>query len=99
MEVKDFVTTTLEQLHQAIEETKESTEGKKVILTNTSLQAKNKGNYGHVEFDLAVEATRSKSNDKSGGVKISVLQAKLGDEKEFTSSSVSRIKFVIEADF
>lgn len=57
------------------------------------------GNYGLIDFDLAVEAKTAETSGKGAGVKISVIEARLGKDKELTSSSVSRIKFTVEADF
>jgi hypothetical protein len=63
------------------------------------LRSKSLGNYGLVDFDLAVEAKSSETTGKGAGVRISVVEARLGKDKELMSSSVSRIKFTVEADF
>lgn len=98
MDIKDFVKTTLKELSEAVEEAKNETQ-KKIMLTNVSLRSKSRGDYGLIDFDLAVEARETASSAKGGGVKISVLQAHLGKENELISSSVSRIKFTVEANF
>lgn len=97
MEIKDFVKTTLKQLSEALSEsTKEL--GKSIKLTNTVLRTAGHGNYGLIEFDLAVEAKMSESTGKGGGIKIAIVEAKLGKDTESTSSSISRIRFKLEAD-
>ena len=98
MEIKDFVKTSLKQLSEALSESSKEL-GKKVMLTNTVLRTKGQGNYGIIEFDLAVEAKTAEKSDKGGGIRISVLEARLGKDKELTSSSISRIRFKLEADF
>ncbi len=98
MEIKDFVKTTLLQLAEAVEESKKEI-GKKVTLTNVPLRIKGSGDYGLVDFDLAVEAKTSSTTGKGGGIRISVVEARLGKDNEASSSSISRIKFTLEADF
>lgn len=98
MEIKDFIKTTLRQLSEALSESSNEL-GKKVMLTNIDLRLKGHGNYGIIEFDLAVEAKTSETRGKGAGVRISVVEAKLGKDTEFTSNSISRIKFKIQADF
>ncbi len=98
MEIKDFVKSTLKQLSEALTESKTDL-AKKVMLTNTALRAKQAGNYGLIDFDLAVEAKTGETSEKGAGVRISVLEARIGKDKETTSNSVSRIKFTVEADF
>lgn len=98
MDIKDFIKTTLKELSEAISESKQEL-GKKVSLTNTTLRTKSMGDYGLIDFDLAVEAKTTENTGKGAGLKISVVEAKIGKDKELTSSSVSRIKFTIEADF
>lgn len=97
MDIKDFIKTTLVQTSEAINESSKAL-GKNVKLTNTPLRTKGQGNYGLIEFDLAVEARNTDKTGKSGGVSISVVEAKLGKDKETVSSTTSRIKFVIEAN-
>lgn len=98
MEIKDFVKTTLKELSEAISESKNELD-KKVILTNTSLRLKNGAEYGFIDFDLAVEAKDTKKTGGKGGIRITVVEASLGKDSETTASSVSRVKFTVEADF
>lgn len=98
MELKDFIKTTLKELSEAIDESGVEL-GKKVTLTNIALRNNSHGSYGLIDFDLAVEAQTSEKTDKGGGIKISVVHANLGKGNEITSSSTSRIKFTVEADF
>lgn len=98
MDIKDFIKTTLKELSEALNESKTEL-GKRVSLTNTSLRSKSMGNYGLIDFDLAVEAKTGEATGKGAGVKISIIEARLGKDKELISSSVSRIKFTVEADF
>lgn len=98
MDIKDFIKTTLKELSEALSESKTEL-GKRVSLTNTSLRSKSMGNYGLIDFDLAVEAKTGETTGKGAGIKISIVEARLGKDKELTASSVSRIKFTIEADF
>lgn len=98
MELKEFIKTTLRELAEAIDESGVELK-KKITLTNTTLRVKSHGNYGLIDFDLAVDVKESSKSNKSGGLKISVVEAKLGKASEAASSSTSRIKFTVEADF
>lgn len=98
MELKEFIKTTLRELSEAIDESGVSLK-KKIALTNTTLRVKSHGNYGLIDFDLAVEVHESSKIGGSGGLRISVVEAKLGKNSEAASSSTSRIKFTVEVDF
>jgi hypothetical protein len=98
MEIKDFIKTTLTQLSEALKETS-SDLGKNIKLTNTVLRTAGHGNYGLIEFDLAVEAKDVNTAGGKAGIKIAVVEANLGKDSELTSSSISRIRFKVEADF
>lgn len=98
MEIKDFVKTTLKQISEALSETNKEL-GKNVKLTNIALRIKQAGNYGLIDFDLAVEVKKAETTGKGAGVRISVVEAKLGKDRELISSTISRIKFTVEASF
>lgn len=98
MDIKEFIKTTLKELSEALSESHNEL-GKRVRLTNVELRKGNHGNYGLIDFDLAVEAKTGENTDKGAGIKISVIEASIGKEKEVTMSNVSRIKFTVEADF
>jgi hypothetical protein len=98
MDIKDFIKTTLREISEALSESKDELK-KRVSLTNTALRSKQMGNYGLIDFDLAVEAKSSDASTKGAGIRIHVVEAGIGKEKEITSSSISRIKFTVEADF
>lgn len=98
MEIKEFIKTTLKEISEALSESKQEL-NKKVTLTNIPLRKESHGNYGLIDFDLAVEAKTGESTNKGGGVKISVIEARIGKDKEITTNSISRIKFTVEADF
>jgi len=98
VELKEFIKTTLRELSEAIDES--SSELNKIVkLTNTTLQVKGKGDYGLIDFDLAVDVKETNKKGASGGLRISVVEAKLGKDNETASSSTSRIKFTVEAGF
>jgi len=98
MEIKDFVKTTLKELSEAISESKQEL-SKNVSLSNIPLQLKGQGNNGLIEFDLAIEARDATKGGGKGGIKIAVMQASIGKDKEALSSSISRVKFTVEANF
>lgn len=98
MEIKDFVKTTLTQLSEALDELNKESD-KRVQLTNTVLRTKQMGHDGLIDFDLAVEAKTAEKTGKGAGVRISVVEARFGKDKELVSSSVSRVKFTVEANF
>lgn len=98
MELKDFIKTTLRELSEAIDESGIELK-KKIMLTNTTLRTKGNGDYGLIDFDLAVDVKESNKKGGSGGLRISVVEAKLGKDSETSSSANSRIQFTVEANF
>lgn len=98
MELKDFIKTTLRELSEAIDESGIELE-KKVMLTNTTLRTKQMGDYGLIDFDLAVDVKDTKSTGGGGKFKIAVVEANLGKDTQMVSSASSRIKFTVEAGF
>lgn len=91
MDVKEFLKTTLLEISEAIDDANDEF-GSTRRFQLSDPQGKI---VGLVEFDLAVEAKQTGSRKKGAGVKVAVLEASLGDEKNYSSSSVSRIKFVV----
>ena len=98
MEIKEFLKVTLRELSEAISESS-SELGKKVSLTNIPLRTKSMGTYGLIDFDLAVEAKKVKSTDGKAGVRVAIVEAALGGTNEVSASSITRVKFTVEADF
>jgi hypothetical protein len=98
MELKDFIKTTLRELSQALDESGVELK-KKIALTNTTLRVKSHGDYGLIDFDLAVDVKESTKSGKGGDLKISIAEARIGKDSETASSSTSRIKFTVEANF
>ena len=88
MEIKDFVKKTLLEISNAIDETNEEFGS----VRRFELGDKK----GLVEFDLAVEAKRGGSQKAGGGLKVAVLNATAGGEKNFSENRVSRIKFIVK---
>jgi hypothetical protein len=99
MELKDFIKTTLLELAQGINEAGKELDGQKIAVTNTTLRAQGHGDYGFIDFDLAVEVKNSKKASGGGGFKVAIAEATIGKSGETTSSSTSRIKFTLEASF
>lgn len=97
MELKDFIKTTLRELSEAIDESGMELK-KKITLTNVKLREKRMGNYGLIDFDLAVDVSERSKKGSGGGLKISIVEAKLGKDNETASNTNSRIKFTVEAD-
>ncbi len=98
MELKEFIKNTLCELSEAIDESGVELQ-KKISLTNIKLREKSAGNYGLIDFDLAVDVKESNKKGSSGGLSISVVEAKVGKDSELSSSTTSRIKFTVEANF
>jgi hypothetical protein len=48
-----------------------------------------------MKFDVAVTAERGKKGGGSAGVRIAVVEAKLGGEAQFKDTTVSRIQFAV----
>jgi hypothetical protein len=93
MEIKDFVTETLVQIHEAMGQARERTSQPHWISQGV------KGGQG-ITFSLAVTNSEEKESSKGGkaGLSIKVLDAKLNASGKFTnaSESVSRIEFTIK---
>lgn len=98
MKIKVFVKTALKELSEALSESKTEL-GKRVSLTNVELRKTSRGNYGLIDFDLAVEAQSKEATGGKAGLGISVVEARIGKNKETSTGNTSRIKFTVEADF
>jgi hypothetical protein len=98
MELKEFIKVTLRELSEAIDESGLELK-KKITLTNVKLHEKRMGNYGLIDFDLAVDVSETNKKGGGGGLRISVVEAKLSKDSATASSTNSRIKFTVEADF
>jgi len=98
MELKEFIKTTLRELSQAIDESGVELD-KRIAITNTVLRTKGHGDYGLVDFDLALDVKEINKSGGGGGIKISVVKAELSKGNEMASSATSRIKFTLDADF
>lgn len=95
MEIKDFIHTALVQIDESLEDSSKVT-GKKTFLTNTSIRSVGKGNYGLIDFDLAVVSEKTNEKNNKGGLRISVLEAGLERNSQSNSSVTSRIHFTVQ---
>jgi hypothetical protein len=93
MEIKDFVTETLVQINEAMEETRKRTNKTHWISLGV------KGGKG-INFNLAVTNSEGKESSKAGkaGLSIKVVEAKLDGSSKITNASetVSRIEFTVK---
>jgi hypothetical protein len=86
MELKEFITETLKQINDGLQD------GSKFINSKKGLGVKK--DYINLSFDIAVTTVQDEST--SGGAKISVasiLSAGGGKEKNLSSTNYSRIQF------
>lgn len=98
MELREFIKTTLIELASGISDAGNEL-GHRIAVTNTALRTKDKGDYGLVDFDLAIEVKDTRKSNGGGELKVAVVKANLGKDNETSASSTSRIKFTLEADF
>lgn len=94
MEIKEFIEATLNQLYEAIQESSITTQ-QTIMLRNKNL----KEIAGTIDFDLAVEAVDTTKLHQNGGLKIHIVEASLNRETTTASSSTSKIKFTLQANF
>ncbi|MBA6339318.1 hypothetical protein H4J57_19210 [Colwellia sp. BRX8-7] len=93
MDVKDFVSETLRQVTEAIEENESSLDsGGKYLshLKDLNMFSLNGGWVTHVDFDIAITESRS----KEGGAKLSIAGVGgLGGDLSEGTETASRVKF------
>lgn len=95
MDVKDFITETIVQIHAAIEESEKKTQGE--IMVNNVMSG------GGIQFDIAVTTKEDASSSAEAHGKMGLQVVGIGANGQATNSSssemVSRIKFTINPDF
>lgn len=84
MDLKDFISTTLISIKQGIAEANKVDKAYLIVPENKV-----------VNFDIAVEVSKEGKSGGSGGVKIHVVEAKLGKDQTNRESNVSRINFTV----
>ena len=85
MDLKDFIATTLISIKQGIEEANKQTNKAYKIMPESKV----------VNFDIAVEVSKEAKTGGGGGIKIHVVEAKLGKDQTNKESNVSRINFTV----
>lgn len=85
MDLKDFIATTLVSIKEGIEEANTKTSKAYKIMPENKV----------VNFDIAVEVSREGTSQKGGGIRIHVVEAKLGKDSKEKESNVSRINFIV----
>ena len=92
MEIKEFVKSVLRDVTEAVEEI--ATPDKKHIFNIGS----DSNGSRNIEFDIAVSVSTTNETTGGGGIKVlEVIQGGASVSKESTNSSVSRIRFKINA--
>lgn len=84
MDLTDFISQTLISIRDGVQS---ANKDKNLYQMNTT---------NDVEFDIAVEVSEEKSNQKGGGVAIRVVEGKLSSENKSRESNISRIKFKVK---
>lgn len=85
MDLEDFISTTLRSIRLGIHNANEGQSSSYIMNSNKN----------EINFDIAVEVTNEKKTDKSGGLKIKVIEGSLGTNNTQKESNVSRIKFSV----
>ncbi len=85
MDLKDFIATTLISIKEGIAEANSKTNKAYKIGPESKV----------VNFDVAVEVSKEGKTEKGGGIRIHVVEAKLGKDQTSKESNVSRINFTV----
>ena len=91
MELKQFVTSVLKDVVDAVEETRRE--------SSRDMYLKSSKDERTVEFDIAVMVEDAISSNGKAGIKVfQIVEGGAGVSKELKNSSVSRIKFGVYID-
>jgi len=85
MDLKDFISTTLVSIREGIAEANKKTDKAYKIVPENKV----------VNFDIAVEVSNEQKSGGGGGIKIHVVEAKLGKDHTNKESNISRINFTV----
>lgn len=85
MDLSEFIAKTLISIRQGITEANKETENAYKIHPEAKV----------VNFDIAVEISREKSNEKKGGATIKVIEGSMGVTSKSKESNISRINFTV----
>ncbi len=84
MDLEQFIATTLISIRKGIATANREEKMYKIIPENKV-----------VNFDIAVEVSKEAKSGGGGGIKIHVVEAKLGKDQTNKQSNVSRINFTV----
>lgn len=84
MDLEQFIATTLISIRKGIATANKEDKMYKIIPENKV-----------VNFDIAVEVSKEAKTGGGGGIKIHVVEAKLGKDQTNKQSNVSRINFTV----
>jgi len=85
MDLKDFIAKTLISIKEGVAEANKSTGNAYKINSEAKV----------VNFDIAVEVSKEGKTEAGGGLRIHVVEAKLGKNNTSKESNVSRINFTV----
>lgn len=97
MDLKSFITETLQQIIEGVQDAQKYISDKKI--TATIHPKKSRENIESVDFDVAVTSTESNSSGLSGGIKVASIFSIGGEGKnQLSEQNVSRIKFKVQIE-
>lgn len=85
MDLKDFIATTLISIKEGIVEANSKTTKAYKIMPEDKV----------VNFNVAVEVSKEGKSEAGGGIKIHVVEARLGKDQTSKESNISRINFTV----
>ena len=97
MDLKSFITETLKQIIEGVQDAQKYISDKKIPATIHPKRSKE--NIESVDFDVAVTSTESNSSGLSGGIKVASIFSIGGEGKnQLSEKNVSRIKFKVQIE-
>ena len=97
MDLKSFITETLKQIIEGVQDAQKYISDKEI--PSTIHPKKSRENIESVDFDVAVTSTESNSSGLSGGIKVASIFSIGGEGKNQASEqNVSRIKFKVQIE-
>ena len=85
MDLKDFIATTLISIKEGVAEANKKTGNAYKINSEAKV----------VNFDIAVEVSNEGKTGVGGGLKIHVVEARIGKDNTTKESNISRINFTV----
>ncbi len=98
MELKDFISKSLQDICEGIKESRENIElllGGNQVIAPGRIEGKAQLSQSSIDFDIAVTHSQTDIKSKGGNLKISVVAGELSNKSNLRNETISRLRFSV----